>query len=52
MKKKNNEKRNVATKRVHVQVKDLPARGPGAAKVRGGGNIKPNQPDRNIIPCI
>jgi hypothetical protein len=50
MKQKNNDKKNVATKR--VQVKDLPARGPGAAKVRGGGNIKPNQPDRNIIPCI
>ena len=52
MKKKNNEKKNVATKRVQVQVKDLQARGPGAAKVRGGGNIKPNQPDRKIIPCV
>jgi len=50
MKKKNSDKKNVATKR--VQVKDLPARGLEAAKVRGGGNVRPNQPDRKIIPCI
>jgi hypothetical protein len=49
MKKKNNEKKNVATKRVQVQVKDLPARGPEAAKVRGGGNIRPNR--GGIQPC-
>jgi len=52
MKKKNSDKKNAATKRVQVQVRDLPARGPEAAKVRGGGNNRPNQPDRKIIPCV
>jgi hypothetical protein len=50
MKKKNSDKKNVATKRVQVQVRDLPARGPEAARVRGGVNTKRNQPDRRIIP--
>jgi hypothetical protein len=48
--KKNSGKKNVATKR--VQAKDLPVRGPGAAKVRGGVNTKPNQPNRRIVPCV
>jgi hypothetical protein len=52
MKKKNSDKKNVATKRVQVQVRDLPARGPEAAKLRGGGNIRPNQPDQRYAPCI